>query len=171
MVSRSINYNKLYIIVKTFYLDYSRRNELLVDFLPDIAYTIQMEAILVLPILFKAGEDIYSSRQAHAESIEDPWLFCRACGNPVTQQKNRILHNSRHEWQFSNPSGYMFTIQCFDTAPGCMPAGSPEDFFTWFPGYAWQPGHCSQCEIHLGWKFSNADDSFFGIIKEALSRH
>ena len=74
-----------------------------------------------------------------------------------------------HVHNFTNPSGDSFTLRCFREAPGCETKGVPIDDFTWFPGYKWCFSFCVNCGVQSGWFYLSAEDSFFGIIREALA--
>ena len=51
------------------------------------------------------------------------------------------------------PHGLAFIIALFAEAPGCQAEGEATEYFSWFPGYAWQVAHCRGCRAHLGWTF------------------
>lgn len=102
---------------------------------------------------------------------EDPCYYCLLCGELITRRKARISVQGAHEHRFSNPAGYVFDIGCFRTAPGCQPTGDPNDFYSWFDGYAWLHALCRGCGSHLGWAFvaTGRVESFFGLILNRLA--
>ena len=91
-------------------------------------------------------------------------IFCGACGAEVTSDKHRINVDGKFEHTFANPAGILYTIGCFDQAPGCGPFGEETDEFTWFPGYTWQIVLCRNCGSHLGWRYWSSDREFYGLI-------
>ncbi|WP_417691406.1 cereblon family protein [Pseudidiomarina sp.] len=100
-------------------------------------------------------------------------LFCAACGYLITFGDLRIAMKEDHEHTVFNPAGIIFTIGCFQEAPGCFTTGHESAEFSWFPGYKWQLAHCAQCQRHLGWQFRNplqVPASFYGLIQNHLSK-
>lgn len=95
-------------------------------------------------------------------------LLCRACGLPITRASVAIPKNGAHEHTFFNPAGIVFLLGCFARAPGCLVHGPPSTEFSWFTGHCWQFATCAGCLGHLGWFFSGAEDSFFGLILDRL---
>jgi hypothetical protein len=93
-------------------------------------------------------------------------LLCVACGNPVTTTLSRTEVSGQHHHVFCNPAGLVFEIGCFREAPGAAAAGPPENFFSWFPGYAWRVAICRNCLAHLGWAYG--EDDFWGLILDRL---
>ncbi|WP_419799337.1 MAG: cereblon family protein [Terasakiella sp.] len=100
-------------------------------------------------------------------------LFCAACGHLITFADQHIVMKGDHEHTVFNPAGIIFTIGCFQDAPGCLTTGQKSTEFSWFPGYKWQLAHCSHCQRHLGWMFCNPSQIpayFFGLIRNRLSK-
>lgn len=95
-------------------------------------------------------------------------LRCFRCLHPITRRKDQTTVNGRHSHVFANPGGLIFEIGCFRLAPGCAPAGPATSEFTWFDGYAWQVAVCGGCMSHLGWYYTTADASFYGLILNRL---
>jgi hypothetical protein len=95
---------------------------------------------------------------------EDKGLFCARCTHLITSAHARINIDNRHLYTFTNPHGIVYEIGCFQDAPGCVPEGQPEIYWSWFPGYTWQIQRCSSCQGHLGWRFSKTDSAFFGLV-------
>ena len=100
---------------------------------------------------------------------DDDRLFCAACGHAVTRTTHAVARRGTHEHTVFNPMGRLFTIRCFSEAAGATVWGDPTPEFTWFPGFAWQYALCRGCAEHIGWVYTNTDDAFFGLIKQALS--
>ena len=88
---------------------------------------------------------------------------CRCCGHPVTHTGERMEVNGQHEHVCVNPSGIPFHIGCFRAAPGCVPHGPAESYWSWFAGYRWQIALCGGCGTHLGWAF-HGDAPFHGLV-------
>ena len=95
-------------------------------------------------------------------------LYCAGCGHLVTRSRWAVARNGDHQHTVFNPAGVVFTIRCFNEAPGVAAKGTPTDEFTWFKGYDWQLVHCLGCGAHLGWQYSG-DEVFFGLIKPKLT--
>lgn len=102
------------------------------------------------------------------EKKEDA-IFCRRCGQLVTNAAHGVAVNGSSEHTFFNPAGIVFEIRCFQSAPGCRVEGLPSAEFTWFAGFRWQLALCLSCLAHLGWFFSDQDGpGFFGLIRNRL---
>jgi hypothetical protein len=108
--------------------------------------------------------EIVSDQETESEDI----LLCRSCRSTVTSNRHTISVNSSHYHAFFNPAGIVYEIRCFSEAGGTVIHGEPTTDFTWFQGYSWQYCLCGSCLIHLGWYFSSAADSFYGLIAAKL---
>jgi hypothetical protein len=95
-------------------------------------------------------------------------LVCVACRNRITSEAARIEVAGEHRHVCVNPSGVPFDIACFDLAPGCVPHGRREGYWSWFAGYDWQIALCGTCRAHLGWSF-HGDGTFYGLIASRLA--
>lgn len=102
------------------------------------------------------------------EQVVDPSLRCRRCGLIITWQHQRRQVNGRHSHRFANPHGHEFDIGCFAAAQNLLWREPPERFWTWFAGYGWQVVTCHGCQSHLGWRYSDDDEAFFGLIIDRL---
>ncbi len=96
----------------------------------------------------------------------DDWL-CKLCYNRIASDKERFYYSGSSEFNFTNPQGYQFDIITFTKADGCNSSGETILEHTWFPGHSWNYGICSQCGIHLGWKYFG-QNNFYGLIKTRL---
>ncbi len=98
---------------------------------------------------------------------ENKKLFCIFCDNYVTDLNAAISINGEHTHTFSNPAGYTYTINCFQSAPGCLTIEDSTDEHSWFNGYEWQVAVCHSCKEQLGWLFSN-NHQFYALITDRL---
>ena len=131
-----------------------------------------------VPILFRGrgkSDDAPGHTSATPESREDASLApeemvrCASCHHGVTADRFSLPVNGQAQHRFVNPAGIYFDIHCFSQAPGALSQGTPENYWTWFAGYAWQMSTCTACTVHLGWKFLAAEDAFYGLIVNRLT--
>ena len=101
-------------------------------------------------------------------STDDDALRCVVCEHRITDAAFRTDRGGAHEHTFVNPHGIAHHIGCFVTAPGCVYRGTPQEAFSWFPGWSWQIAVCGRCNTHLGWIFRCAGEQFHGLILAAL---
>lgn len=94
-------------------------------------------------------------------------LCCSNCGAVITRESARVEIAGDHAHTFVNPAGLVFEIGCFRSAPGCEGVGARENFFSWFPGYAWRIELCRGCGSHLGWSYGDRPD-FYGLVLTRL---
>ena len=135
-----------------------------------------MKAIQISPAVYfdKRGFvfDIVDTIDTQQREVGQPGtqraLVCVRCGAYVTHPEARISVSGRHTHEFTNPYGVAFLIGCFMDAPGIAEQGEGTDFWSWFPGYWWQIGLCGGCQWHLGWRFSNGSDVFYGLMLNRL---
>lgn len=109
-----------------------------------------------------------ASPAAVDQTDEGPFLLCANCLNLVTFQQAATTVNGFHEHTFANPHGLVYTIGCFNQAPGCATAGEATAEFSWFQGFRWRVAVCAACLTHLGWRFSSSGSSFYGLILNRL---
>ena len=95
-------------------------------------------------------------------------LVCVRCGARITYHEARISVSGQHAHEFTNPYGIAFLIGCFREAPGVATQGEATDFWSWFSDYCWQIGLCGGCQWHLGWRFANGADAFYGLMLDRL---
>jgi hypothetical protein len=125
--------------------------------------------------MLQLAPDAKVEREAETRDADE--IYCAACGHVITNTKWKTARGNDHgdgvdgghEHVFFNPAGVVFRVICFAEAPGVGGHGTPSDEFTWFKGYRWQVAHCLGCNEHLGWRFGNAGDVFFGLIKPKLT--
>ncbi len=97
-------------------------------------------------------------------------ILCRECAHTITRSSHLIERQGAHEHTFRNPAGYSFHLLCYQQAEGCLCSGTPTTEASWFLGYAWSFALCGACHTHLGWRFSDGDETFFGLIATRLQR-
>jgi hypothetical protein len=97
----------------------------------------------------------------------EPCWCCAACGSRITHREQSIEVGGEHVHRYTNPAGVRYVIGCFHEAPGCTAVGEPTGEWTWFPPYRWQVAVCTECGLHLGWRYT-ATDEFFGLILDRL---
>lgn len=114
------------------------------------------------------GADVLVDEEDDAEEKDEKSLRCVVCQASITSPKERVSKNGKHLHTFFNPAGIVYEIGCFRKAPGGLVYGPASTEFAWFSGYAWQIVYCHNCSEHLGWFFSGAGDSFFGLIVNRL---
>ena len=95
-------------------------------------------------------------------------LRCRACGEPVTSEDQRVEIEGRHVHRRTNPAGFEFELGCFRQAVGTVGVGVPTLEHTWFAGFTWRYSICRGCSSHLGWLFEGPAPSFHGLILDRL---
>lgn len=95
-------------------------------------------------------------------------LACKLCHGVITSRGDAVDKDGKHQHTFFNPAGIVFEVGCFARAPGCAVSGQPTSEFSWFKGFLWQFSSCSACDAHLGWFFSGAGPSFYGLIVTRL---
>jgi hypothetical protein len=97
------------------------------------------------------------------------WFVCVECRHRITPASARIEVNGQHRHVCVNPSGLAFDIACFATAPGAIPHGSLEAYWSWFEGYLWRVALCGGCGRHLGWSFEGSAGTFHGLVALRLA--
>lgn len=102
------------------------------------------------------------------QSKEKRALFCKECRTLIAHENDRISVDGQHLYRFSNPHGIVFLIGCFRSVRSCWTEGQPEEFWSWFPEHAWQILRCEGCNQHLGWRYSNPHDVFYGLVMTSL---
>ncbi len=97
-------------------------------------------------------------------------LLCRVCLSIITSEEEGISMSGSHRHVFVNPSGVVYAVGCFRSAPGCLRTGTPTLEYTWFAGYLWSYALCARCGLHLGWYYESGGGGFFGLITDHLIR-
>ena len=95
-------------------------------------------------------------------------MLCAACRHAIAHARDGIEVSGAHSHAFVNPAGVVFRVRCFSSAAGAVGVGEESDYWTWFPGFFWQAAVCRRCFEHLGWRYRDAEASFFGLIADRL---
>ena len=117
------------------------------------------------------SEGTRTKSRAEEDTGERRVLACRACRAPITDASQRIEVRGAHEHVQANPGGIVYEVACFRAAPGCIPRGPREAYWSWFPGHVWQIALCRGCGSHVGWSFHAAEGNapgFHGLIVRRL---
>lgn len=93
------------------------------------------------------------SNESLAEGSEG-WVRCATCAARLAHQSWMLGEGGRAPLVFKNPHGIVFYLLLVARVVGAHFEGPPTSEFTWFRGYAWRVGYCSQCQTHVGWHFS-----------------
>lgn len=102
------------------------------------------------------------------EAEDENRILCANCFMIVTQKDQRLEIQGGHTHIFSNPTGHVFEIGCFESAD-CQYGGEPTAQFTWFRGFKWRFAVCAGCLTHLGWLFmAPGGYRFHGLILDSL---
>lgn len=115
-----------------------------------------------------ASDNVRQSEAGDVRPTRGTRIVCRQCLQLITIESERIEIGGAHQHTFANPAGLLFQIGCFGSAQGCAPAGPPETRWSWFAGYRWQAVLCSSCLVHLGWRYTGAAGTFYGLILHRL---
>lgn len=101
------------------------------------------------------------------ENKENKKLYCRYCKQHITDIDQALSIQGAHTHTFTNPAGFIYTINCYQSAQGCVVFGERTDEFSWFAGFKWQLALCNSCQEQLGWLFSNSKQ-FYALIGDRL---
>lgn len=116
----------------------------------------------------KTKTDINSTENSSSDRDEQ-WYLCRSCGHRITPLSAMIIVAGSNDHTFCNPKGLVFNIGCFSSAHGCRNHGRPTSEHSWFAGHSWRYSDCASCSNHLGWHFSDGNNSmFWGLILSRL---
>lgn len=95
--------------------------------------------------------------------------FCVRCGTLITNSAALVNIIGSRDHSYVNPAG----IRCnFTTFIECENVLVDEQLYlehSWFNGYGWRFLMCTNCMLHLGWKFDSvgkgvAPEGFFGVL-------
>ncbi len=129
--------------------------------------------LLPTPLHVKRGDiepDITIKQQPVSSSNDKKdRLFCAYCHFLLTDSSEAISCSGSHTHTFTNPAGFVYTVDCYEHVPGCSGNGCPTAEHSWFGGYRWQLALCRSCQRHLGWRFINST-SFYVLIQGRYTR-
>lgn len=109
------------------------------------------------------------ARDSDGAATEDERsLRCARCGAVVTTTAARIDVAGAHQHTRANAGGWVHSFGCFARAPGCRAVGEPSTDFAWFASTSWEIAVCGSCREHLGWRFTGADGTFWGLLVAKL---
>ncbi|KAL3679706.1 hypothetical protein R1sor_022662 [Riccia sorocarpa] len=104
-------------------------------------------------------------------------LRCKICMAVIARRSDVILMSTEGAIStLVNPGGYVHETLTLSRAWGLMLRGRPDTAHSWFPGYAWTIAHCSQCELHMGWRFTAVKKglrpkAFWGVRRSQLAEN
>jgi hypothetical protein len=102
------------------------------------------------------------------DQVDKQGIYCKACHTKISHPSHAFEMQSSHLHVFTNPEGVTFEIGLYAKAD-CLASGPMILEHTWFAGYAWQVALCPGCQIHLGWRYSQAHaPAFYGLILSRL---
>ena len=107
--------------------------------------------------------------QVPDEERDSP-VRCAYCHAILTEEHAAMEVTGQHTHMCMNPHGLFYRVACFQRVPGCDAQGLPEHHWSWFTGYAWQIAACASCANHLGWRFTDGETVFFGLIDDRILR-
>ncbi|XP_022651845.1 protein cereblon-like isoform X2 [Varroa destructor] len=100
-------------------------------------------------------------------------ICCKGC-HEVISSKAYIISMSRSGAQgtFVNRVGYVHNLLTVGQIRRIIYQGARDESFSWYPGYAWTIGNCSECHRHLGWKFDTVKHlkpaTFWALSRENI---
>ncbi len=95
-------------------------------------------------------------------------VICSICRFIITSTSEIIAVNGAYNHSFANPHGLFFDISCYKNAKGCIHSEIESNEFSWFRGHSWRVVTCKGCKNHIGWLFTGAVSSFYGLISDKL---
>ena len=116
---------------------------------------------------FETDKRFREEKQENVVKERNKKLLCKYCKNHITNADDAISIQGAHTHTFSNPAGYVYTINCYQSAPGCLVVSDKTNEFSWFINYDWQIAFCNSCREQLGWLFSN-ETEFYALIADRL---
>lgn len=120
--------------------------------------TSHLSYLSTTPSLFKNEYD---------KKMEQMNLICDVCEHPITKVMEKVDIFGRHEHAF-RLYGDTVHLGCFCHALGCTGVRMISNGYSWFRGYSWQIQVCRECHTQLGWEYTSPNDSFYGLMFDAL---
>ncbi|KAG6542344.1 hypothetical protein Mapa_016270 [Marchantia paleacea] len=104
-------------------------------------------------------------------------LRCKTCSAFIARRSNMLVMSADGPISaYVNAEGYVQETLTLSRAWGLMLRGRPDTTNSWFPGYAWTIAYCSQCELHMGWRFTAVKKdlrpkAFWGVRRSQLAEN
>lgn len=100
------------------------------------------------------------------------FMCCENCQANITDP-TKVFAMSKDGIQsnYVNPGGHVYETVTVLSATNFQLVGHPSRQFSWFPGYAWTIMQCTNCNNHLGWKFTSSNltpKEFYGLAKSGF---
>ncbi|XP_026283490.1 protein cereblon isoform X1 [Frankliniella occidentalis] len=110
-------------------------------------------------------------------TLEKPSILCcRNCNQTIANQQDVFSMSAEGlQGTYVNPHGFVHDTITIRKANGIVLQNQPPSTeFSWFPGYGWTIAACSQCQRHIGWRFTATDSQtrpskFWGLCRRSLN--
>ncbi|XP_037092411.1 protein cereblon-like [Pollicipes pollicipes] len=102
-------------------------------------------------------------------------MACADCEQPLASSDDVFAMSAEGPQSiFVNPHGDLHETLTLHRASGLRCITRPSTEYSWFPGYAWEIAHCTQCSSHMGWRFTACRESlrptsFWGLCRRSLA--
>jgi cereblon len=94
------------------------------------------------------------------------------CGSEMIMIGDLINLNSEGiSCCYVNSHGYVHDLITAKAINNVKFTGHAETEYSWFPGYSWKIMNCSNCNVHVGWKFQSnklKPAKFYGISRSSI---
>ncbi|KAG0611107.1 hypothetical protein M758_7G116100 [Ceratodon purpureus] len=104
-------------------------------------------------------------------------LRCKCCMAAIARRSDMLVMSADGPISaYVNAHGYVHETLTLARARGLHLDGQPQTANSWFPGYAWVLAECSECQEHMGWRFTAVDKesrpkAFWGIRRSQLAEN
>jgi cereblon len=102
-------------------------------------------------------------------------INCRNCGVQICSKSDVFSMSKQGFMQaYLNPGGVVHeTLTVYKAKNLSLVNSRPSTEHSWFPGYGWQICSCSNCNCHIGWKFTSTNNElipnkFWGLTRKAV---
>lgn len=86
------------------------------------------------------------------------------CGHAHALKGSEQVVAGRQVHRKVNPQGSAFVFGTFSGADEVRVVTEPTAEHTWFEGYAWSVIVCGRTGQHIGWRFTGAGGTFYGLL-------